>query len=102
MVLAELSLFPMDKGVHLSDHVAKAVGTIAQSGLNYQLTAMGTLIEGPWDKVLAVIDRCYRDLEKDSSRIYLVLKLDAKKDADDEMHEKVLHVKKKVSIDVHT
>lgn len=96
MVLAELSLFPVDKGVHLSDYVAKAVKSIKESGLDYQLTAMGTLIEGSWEDVMSVVDRCYKTMERDSERIYLTLKVDAKKDAAHQMVEKVEHVEKKL------
>lgn len=96
MVLAELSLFPLDKGVHLSGHVAKAVDVIAKSGLAYQLTAMGTLIEGEWDDVMKLITDCYRAMHKDADRIYLTLTIDAKSGARNQLNEKVAHVKAKL------
>ena len=96
MVLAELSLFPLDKGVHLSDHVAKAVGAIKDAGLSYQLTAMGTLIEGEWDQVMGVVDKCFHTLEAESDRVYLTLKVDAKKGKHNQLHEKVEHVEAKL------
>ena len=75
-VLAELSMFPMDKGVSLSPYVARAVSIIEQSGLNHQLHAMGTLIEGDWQEVMQVVNSCFQDLSRESDRVYLVLKID--------------------------
>lgn len=96
MILADLSLFPLDKGIHLSSEVAKAVKIIASSGLNYQLTAMGTLVEGEWDHVMSVVDRCYKEMEKECTRIYITLKIDYKKDAKDQLHKKVEHVQQRI------
>jgi uncharacterized protein (TIGR00106 family) len=75
-VLAELSMFPMDKGVSLSPYVARAVSIIKESGLNHQLHAMGTLVEGEWQEVMQVVNRCFEDLAQESDRVYLVLKID--------------------------
>lgn len=96
MVLAELSLFPLDRGVHLSAHVARAVDMIRKSGLNHQLTAMGTLIEGEWDDVMRLVSACYKEMERDADRIYLTLKIDAKKGAANQLAEKVAHVEEKL------
>lgn len=78
-VIAELSLFPMDKGEGVSAFVARAVGLIRQSGLPHQLTPMGTCVEGEWDEVMAVVDACFKALCADSSRVYLTLKVDWRK-----------------------
>jgi len=75
-VIIELSLFPMDKGQSVSVFVARAVGIIRQSGLAYQLTPMGTCIEGEWEAVLKVVDACFRVLAEDSDRVYLTMKAD--------------------------
>jgi len=62
--IIELSLFPMDKGLSLSRFVARAVAVVRQSGLAYQLTPMGTCIEGEWEEVLQVVDACFRALSE--------------------------------------
>jgi len=74
--IIELSLFPMDKGQSVSRFVARAVDVIRQSGLAYQLTPMGTCIEGEWEEVLPVVDACFRVLAQDSDRVYLSMKVD--------------------------
>lgn len=75
-VIIELSLFPMDKGESVSAFVARAVSLIRQSGLAYQLTPMGTCIEGEWEEALKVVDACFRALAEDSDRVYLTMKAD--------------------------
>jgi uncharacterized protein (TIGR00106 family) len=75
-VIVELSVFPVDKGQSVGAHVARAVGIIRASGLPSQLTPMGTCIEGEWDEVMAVVDKCFQALAEDSDRVYLTLKAD--------------------------
>lgn len=75
-LIAELSLFPMDKGHSLSPYVARAVSIIRESGLPHALTPMGTCIEGEWGEVMAVVERCFEAMAADSDRVYLTLKVD--------------------------
>jgi len=75
-VIVELSLFPMDKGLSVSQYVARAVEIIRASGLAHQLTPMGTCIEGEWAEVLPVVDACFRAVAEHSDRVYLTMKAD--------------------------
>ena len=54
MVLLEFSMSPLDKGESLSQYVARSLDIIDRSGVPYQLTPMGTILEGEWDDVMAV------------------------------------------------
>lgn len=76
MLLAELSIWPMDKGESVSPYVARALNIIDRSGLPYRLGPLGTAIEGEWDQVMAVVSACFHELEKDSNRIAVSLKMD--------------------------
>ena len=95
-VIIELSIFPTDKGVSVSPYVARALGIITESGLRYELNPMGTCIEGEWDAVMAVVDRCFKALETDCDRIYLTLKADFRKGPPDRMAQKVKSVESKI------
>ena len=75
-MLAQLTLFPLGKLSGMSADVAKVIDLIEKSGLPYQLTSMGTLIEGEWDEVIALIGACRKALLEDNERIYMVLKVD--------------------------
>ena len=95
-VLIDLSIFPLDKGDSLSAHVARALKIIKESGLAYELGPMGTSIEGDWDQVMGVVNRCFKELEKDCARVYMALKLDYRKGASGRLKGKVKSVEKKL------
>ena len=57
------------EGESASAQVARVLDLIDQSGLPYQLTPMGTKLEGEWDEVMGDVTACYRELERDSARI---------------------------------
>lgn len=63
----------------MSPYVARVVTVIKQSGLAYDFGPMGTTIEGEWDEVMGTVSACYKELEQDCDRIYLTLKVDARK-----------------------
>lgn len=79
MVLAEFAMFPTDKGASVSPYVSKVIDFIDKSGITYQLTPMGTIIEGHFDEVMHVVQSCYKVLEADCDRIYCSLKFDYRK-----------------------
>lgn len=95
-VLIDLSIFPLDKGDSLSTHVARALKIIKESGLAYELGPMGTSIEGDWDQVMGVVNGCFKELKKDSDRVYMALKLDYRKGASGRLRSKVKSVEKKL------
>jgi uncharacterized protein (TIGR00106 family) len=76
MLLAEFSIWPMDKGESVGKYVARALDIIDRSGLPYKLGPLGTCIEGEWPAVMAVIQQCYEELAKDSNRIACTVKMD--------------------------
>ena len=96
-MIAEISIIPIGKGVSLSKYVARAVKIIARSGLKYQVTSMGTIIEGNIDKVFAVIKQCHLAVLRDSSRVYTRIIIDDRKGKIDRMTYKVTSVIKKLS-----
>ncbi|GFM33608.1 MTH1187 family thiamine-binding protein [Desulfovibrio subterraneus] len=91
-VIAELSIFPMDKGDSVSPYVKRALNVLKSSGLMFQLNPMGTVIEGDWDSVMAAVSDCYKALEADCDRIYMTLKIDARKGREYGMLSKVAAV----------
>lgn len=94
--LVHFSIFPVDKGEHLSGYVARAVRIIHDSGLDYQMDSMGTTIEGEWQTVMEVVTRCFEALENDCNRIIVNVKADYKKGGDGRMKAKVASVKEKL------
>ena len=78
MVLLEFSIAPVGQGESVSEHVARVIDLIDRSGVAYQLTPMGTILEGSFDEVMAVVAACFHALEPDCPRIGMNLKMDYK------------------------
>lgn len=98
-VLAELSIFPMDKGQSLAPYVARAVKIIRQSGLAHQFGPMSTVIEGDWEQVMDVVGRCQADLAADCDRILVYLRLDCRRNRSNAITSKVRSVEDRLSAD---
>ena len=89
MVLLEFAMAPTGEGESLSRHVARILDIIDRSGVSYQLTAMGTILEGDWDEVMGVVSACFRELQQDCQRIGMNLKLDYRAGLEPRLHSKV-------------
>ena len=76
MVMLEFAMAPHGQGESLSAHVARILDVIDKSGVPYQLTPMGTILEGDWDQVMGVVTACFKALEPDCTRIGMNLKVD--------------------------
>jgi uncharacterized protein (TIGR00106 family) len=95
-VLIHFSIFPTDKGTSVSPYVAKSMRIIRESGLPYKLGPMSTAIEGEWEEVMAVVEKCFTELRKDSSRIYMTLQMDYREGALNRIEGKIKSVEEKL------
>src|SRR5262245_65601184 len=96
MVLLEFSMAPMGQGESVAPYVARCLEIVAASGLDYQLHAMGTLLEGEWEQVFAVVQRCYEALKPDCDRISCTIKVDYRKGPGGRLEGKVKSVQAQV------
>ena len=95
--LVEFAMFPTDSTESKSAFVAKVLDIVDQSGLNYQLTPMGTIIEGETvGEVFTVIEKAYATLEQESNRIYSAIKIDYRKGPVGRLGKKVGSVEEKL------
>lgn len=100
-MLAELSVFPLDKAKEgLSRYVAESIKIIEESGLEFEVHAMGTLIEGPSDKVFEVIRACHENMTRHSDRVMTTVKIDDRKGAVGRIKGKVQSVEEKLGREV--
>ncbi|MCL2670217.1 MAG: MTH1187 family thiamine-binding protein [Syntrophaceae bacterium] len=95
-VLIHISIFPTDKGTSVSPYVARSVKIIRESGLPYKMGPMSTAIEGEWEAVMGVVERCFAALRKDCDRIYMTLQMDYRKGAENRIEGKIKSVKEKL------
>ncbi|MGD9969468.1 MAG: MTH1187 family thiamine-binding protein [Sulfuricurvum sp.] len=99
-VLLEFSIFPTSdecrEGSSVSHQVAKIIDMIDQSGLAYQLTPMGTIVEcDSVPEALKVVERAYEQLEE-CERVYSTIKLDIRKGKSDRLKGKIESVEAKI------
>jgi len=70
---------------------------IDESGLSYQLTPMGTIVETETMKeALNLIEKAYEQLEPDCNRIYSSLKFDIRRTGTNRMKQKIESIEKKI------
>ena len=96
MVLLEFAMNPPDRGTGLAPYVARILDVIDRSGVSYQLTPMGTILEGEFDVVMNVVGDCFRALEPDCPRIGMNLKMDYRSGTQSRLKSKVEAVEKEL------
>jgi uncharacterized protein (TIGR00106 family) len=89
MVLLEFAMAPHGQGESLSAHVARILDVIDKSGVPYQLTPMGTILEGEWEDLIGVVTACFKALQADCSRIGMNLKVDYRAGPESRLRSKV-------------
>ncbi len=75
-MIAEFSVLPIGKDESLSKYVAECIKIVEASGLSYQLTPMGTIVEGDIDPVMKVIIDCHKKVITMSKRVVTNIKID--------------------------
>ena len=102
MLLAEFSMWPMDKGESVGVYVARILDIIDKSGLPYRLGPLGTCVEGEYEAVMAVIQKCHESLAADCNRIACTIKMDYRKGHDNMLKSKIESVEKRVGRKLQT
>lgn len=96
-VILDLCVVPMGVGVSVSEYVAECERVIVSCGLNPQLHAYGTTIEGEWDDVMAAVRKCHERLhEMGVPRISTVIKLGTRTDKQQTAEQKVQSVERRL------
>ncbi len=83
MAVAEISIIPLGTETpSLSKYVAQAVKTLQQEKeLKYEITSMGTIIEGDLDKILAVAKKMHEGtFDEGVVRVITIIKIDDRRD----------------------
>jgi uncharacterized protein (TIGR00106 family) len=95
--IAEFTVIPIGVGVSLSEYVAACERVLAKTGLNYELHANGTNLEGEWEDVMDAIKRCHETLHgMGVPRLSTIVMIGTRIDRDQNMDEKVVSVKAKL------
>jgi uncharacterized protein (TIGR00106 family) len=99
MAIVKVSIIPVGTGSpSLSGHIARAVKVLRQEkNLKYELTSMGTIIEGDLDNILSVIKKMHRAaLAEGVVRVVTTIEIDDRQDRPSTMSSKVESVMKRL------
>jgi uncharacterized protein (TIGR00106 family) len=97
-VLLEFAMFPTDQGESVSAYVSPVIEMIRESGIPYQLTPMGTILETDTvEQALAVVQQATAVLDAAGcNRIYSSLKLDIRKSKSNRLQGKVASIQERI------
>jgi uncharacterized protein (TIGR00106 family) len=94
-MIAEFSVVPIGMGENLSQYVAECVKVVQASGLDHELTPMGTIVQGDMEEVMAVIMSCHRKVLSMAGRVVTDIRIDDRKN-EHHMSAKVESVRAKL------
>lgn len=100
MAIVEISIVPLGTGTTgISSFVAGCVEVVrGENDLNYQLTPMGTVIEGNIDRIFSVIRRMHEQpFIAGAERVLTSIRVDDRRDSQGTMAGKVAAVEKKLT-----
>lgn len=96
-VILDLCVVPLGVGVSVSKYVVACHEVIKEAGLDSNLHAYGTNIEGDWDQVMAAVKKCHETVhEMGAPRITTTIKLGTRVDREQSMDDKVQSVIEKL------
>jgi uncharacterized protein (TIGR00106 family) len=96
-VLMQFAMFPTDKGASASPYVSRIIAMIRESGIPYQLSAMGTIIEtDTLAEAQTIVNQAYALLQADCSRVYCTVTFDIREGKTGRMQQKVASVEEKI------
>ncbi len=97
--IMEISVIPTGKeGASLGEVVVEVLKVAEKHGLNYELNAMGTTLEGELDALLRVVREMHEvGFKLGYPRVQTIIKLDDRRDKNLNMKYKVESVKAKLA-----
>ena len=96
-VMVDLCVVPIGVGVSVSQYIAECERIIEAAGLSAQLHPYGTVIEGDWDAVFAVVKQCHERVHAmGAPRVFTSLKVGTRTDREQSMQDKIDSVRAKL------
>jgi uncharacterized protein (TIGR00106 family) len=75
-MMIEFSILPVGEESHIGKYIAAAVKIVHESGMEYRLTPMGTILIGEWEPAMSVIRKCHDAVRQMSDRVMTRIKID--------------------------
>ena len=96
-VIADIAIIPFGVGVSLSKYIAVCERVLIEAGLEPNLHANGTNVEGEWDVVFTALKGCHEILhEMGAPRVSTNMRIGTRIDRPQSMQDKIDSVKQKL------
>ncbi len=93
----EICVVPIGTSASLSDYVATCQRILVQAGLEPQMHAFGTNVEGDWEVLMAAVRQCHETLHAmGAPRLQTSIKLATRSDRQQSLQDKVESVQRKL------
>jgi len=99
MAIAEIKILPLGtKTPSVSQYVARSVKVLEhEKNIKYEMTAMGTIIEGELDRILAVVKKMHEGAFGEGvARVITMVEIDERRDRAQGAKEKLDSLKRKL------
>ncbi len=97
MPLLEFSITPLGAGESVSEYVTRCLVIVEQSGLDFELHAMGTIVEGEVGELLTLLGDCLAAVSADCNRVTCSAKLDIRRGHTGQLRGKVASVRHRLA-----
>lgn len=94
--MIEFSVVPIGMGESVSQYVAECMKIVENSGLRYKINPMGTVVEGEYDEVMALVKRCHAKVIEMCPRVITSVKIDDRKGVKGAIDKKIQSVEQKL------
>ncbi len=95
-MLAEFSVAPAGLKSGMSEYVAGILKLIRESGLDHELHAMGTIVEGEPEAVFKLIKTCHMKMREQVDRVVTTIRIDDRVGAKNRIKGKVTSVERRL------
>ncbi|MBC8549875.1 MAG: MTH1187 family thiamine-binding protein [Candidatus Brocadiales bacterium] len=95
-MIVNFNIVPIGKESSLSAKVAEILEIVSESGIDYKLHAMGTILEGDWNEIMRLIKKCHKKILKDSDRVVTTITIDDRKGKTGRIAGKVKSVERRL------
>ncbi len=97
-VIIDLCVVPLGVGVSVSRYIAACQKVLEDAGLEHQMHAYGTNIEGEWEAVMTAVKHCHEAVHAlGAPRISSTIKLGTRTDRQQSMDDKINSVVAKLN-----
>ncbi len=98
MPIAQVTVVPLGtETTSLSKYVAACQKVLQQEEIEYELTPMGTILEGELEEIFAVVKKLHQvPFEKGALRVSTSITIDDRRDKESSRNQKIKSVKDKL------